>query len=86
MRGVKRSFDQTAIDAAIAANEQPRVPRSSSGLVLTVPGGRARSLMDSSGGLTEAGEYYYTTTEQRAPSAKIDYGQQPERMGQQNDG
>ena len=37
--------------------------------------------MDSSSGLTEAGEYYYATTAQRAPTAGIDYAQQPERRG-----
>ena len=37
--------------------------------------------MDGNGSLTEAGEYYYATTEQRAPTARLDYGQQPERRG-----
>ena len=81
MRGVKRSFDQAGIDAAIAANERPRVPASNRGLVVGVPGGRARRLMDGSGSLTEAGEYYYATTQQRAPTAGLDYSQQPERQG-----
>ena len=81
MRGAKRSFDQAAIDAAIAANEQPRVPRSARGLILGVPGGRARQLMDTSGALTAAGDYYYATTSQRAPTAGLDYAQLPERRG-----
>ena len=81
MSGVKRTFDQTAISAAIAANEQPRVPKSARGLVLGVPGGRARRLMDSSGTLTPAGDYYYETTAQHAPAGGLDYAQQPERRG-----
>ena len=79
MSGVKRSF--AAINAAIAANETPRVPKSARGLVLGVPGGRARRLMDTSGTLTPAGSYYYETTAQRAPTAGLDYAQQPERRG-----
>ena len=81
MSGVKRSFDQTAIDAAIAANEQPRVPKSARGLVIGVPGERARRLMDSSGTLTNTGQYYYETTAQQAPAGGLDYAQQPVRRG-----
>ena len=81
MSGVKRSFNQTAIGAAIAANEQPRVPKSARGLVLGVPGGKARRLMDSSSTLTDTGQYYYETTAQQAPAGGLDYAQQTERRG-----
>ena len=37
--------------------------------------------MDTSGTMTAAGEYYYATTAQRAPTAGLDYAQLPERRG-----
>ena len=37
--------------------------------------------MDTSGAVTVAGEYYYATTAQRAPTAGLDYAQMPERRG-----
>ena len=37
--------------------------------------------MDTSGAMTIAGEYYYATTAQRAPTGGLDYAQMPERRG-----
>jgi hypothetical protein len=77
-----RDSDRAALDAAIAANERPRVPtRGARGLLLGIPGGRARKLMTEKGTLTPAGEYYYATTAQQVPNKMFDYNQQPERKG-----
>lgn len=77
----RRLLDKAAIDAAIAAKEQPRAPKGARGLLLGVPGGRARKLMDAKGALTPAGKYYYSKTEQGAPNRNFDYKQEPQRRG-----
>ena len=81
MRGIKRRLDHGAIDAAITANEQPRAPVGGRCLLLGVPGGRVRKLMDAAGVLTPTGEYYYSAIAQEAPRHALDYAQQPERRG-----
>ncbi len=75
------SSDKAALNAAIAAHEQPRAPRGARGLILSIPGGRARKLMDTRGSLTALGEYYYEATAQRAPNRNFDYNQEPQRRG-----
>ena len=72
-----RYLDRWAVDAAIAAGEQPRAPKASRGLIVSIPGGRYRRLMDNRGELTAAGEYFFETSAQRAPDRGFDYGQQP---------
>ena len=81
MRGIKRRLEEGAVDAAIAANAQPRAPAGGRGLLLGVPGGRARKLMTATGALTPTGEYYYSRLAQEAPRHALDYAQQPERRG-----
>ena len=76
-----RVADQNAVDAAIAANGAPRAPKRSRGLILTIPGGGHRRLMDDRGALTAAGTYYYEATAQSAPDRRIDFTQEPIRKG-----
>ena len=71
--------DSAALNAAIAANHQPRAPRAARGLILSIPGGRAKKIMDTKGALTPAGEYFYSQTAQRAPNRSFDYNQEPTR-------
>ena len=72
---------KAAIDAAVASNQQPRAPKAARGLVLSIPGGRARKIMDTKGNLTPAGKYFYEKTSQQAPNRGFDFNQEPTRRG-----
>ena len=50
-----KNADKLLIEAAIAANEEPRAPKGGRGLLLSIPGKRPRRLMDLAGNLTPAG-------------------------------
>lgn len=77
-----RQSDKAALDAAIAANHQPRAQKGSKGLLLSIPNAKARKLMDGkTGSLTAAGKYYYEKIAQEPPNRGFDYGQAPTRVG-----
>ena len=59
----------------------PHAPKRARGLILNIPGGRFRRLMDESGVLTPAGTHHYEQTAQRAPDRGFDYSQEPIRRG-----
>ena len=68
-----KNADKLLIDAAIAANEEPRAPRGGRGLLLSIPGGkRPRRLMDIAGKLTDAGTYFYEKAAREAPTHGFD--------------
>ena len=70
------------LDAALAAGYEPRAVKSGArGLVVSVPGGTFRRLIDVQGRLTPAGEYFYAQRGQRAPDQGFDYAQKPTRRG-----
>jgi len=76
-----RDNERELFDAAIAAGNRPRAPKAGKGLVLDIPGGRARKLLDVAGRYTPGGEYYYDATGQEKPNRGFDYSQQPVRRG-----
>ncbi len=61
-----------SVDAAIAAGEEPRAPKRGPGLVLNVPGGRPKRLIETRGHLTPGVAYLYERTAREPPSAGID--------------
>ncbi len=69
--------DKGALDVAIVANEAPRAPKRSRGLILGIPGDGFRRLMDESGALAPAGTYFYEHAAQHAPDRGFYYSQEP---------
>ena len=69
------------IEAARAANEEPRAPKGGRGLLSSIPGKRPRRLMDIAGDLTPAGTYYYEKAAREAPTHGFDKKQEPTRKG-----
>ncbi len=76
-----KDTDKLLIDAAIAANEEPHAPKGGRGLLLNIPGKRARRLVDIAGKLTPAGTYFYETAAREAPTHGFDAKQEPTRKG-----
>ena len=74
-----RATSKVQLDAAIAADTQPHIPRNGLGIVLNHTGQRL-TLVNSGGVLTKNGEYYYQKTNQQPPS-KFDLSQEPQRVG-----
>ena len=52
-----KAFEQSGIDAAIAAGNVPLAPSGARGLILSIPGARQRTLADVKGGLSKFGTY-----------------------------
>ena len=76
-----KNADKLLIEAAIAANEEPRAPKGGRGLLLSIPGKRPRRLMDLAGNLTDAGTYYYEKAAREAPTHGFDKKQEPTWRG-----
>ena len=73
--------ERTAIDAAIAAHNQPRAPTGGRGLILSIPAARYKTLVDSKGARTKFGNYYYGKVDAPAPDRGFDYTQTATRVG-----
>ena len=69
------------LDNAIRFGYQPRAVGGARGLIVSIPGGRYRRLIDVQGRVTPAGKYFYEKTDQRAPEQGFDYAQKPSRTG-----
>ena len=69
------------LDNAIRFGYQPRAVGGARGLIVSIPGGRYRRLIDVQGTLTPSGRYFYDKKEQRAPEQGFDYAQKPSRAG-----
>ncbi len=76
-----KDTDKLLMDAAIAANEEPRAPKGGRGLLLNISGKRARRLMDVAGNLTAVGTYFYTQSAREAPTHGFDQREEPTRKG-----
>jgi hypothetical protein len=77
-----QNSERDGIAAAIASGATPRVPPRGRGLLLSIAGRRQGTrLIDESGTLTSAGEYYYETAGLHPPNRHFDYGQEPVRNG-----
>ena len=74
-----RRKTKTAVDAAIAADAQPKIPKSGIGLVLK-HGRQRQNLVSQAGVLTAVGKYYYEKTD-TSPPQRFDWGQNPVRKG-----
>ena len=73
--------DISAIDAAIEAGSEPK--KSKSGMILTIPGARYKTLSSVSGELTSAGKYYYEKTAKEQPKDGFDPASKPTMRGAQ---
>ena len=73
--------ERTAIDAAIAARNEPRAPSGGRGLILSIPAARYKTLVDTKGVRTKFGDYYYNKVETPAPDRGFDYNQVAVRVG-----
>ena len=62
-----REDAQIAVTSAISAGSEPYNPKRARGLLLGVPGGRPRRLIDASGALMDIGAFYYDRIGQEAP-------------------
>ena len=58
---------------AIHFGYQPHAVGGARGLIVSIPCGRYRRLIDVQGTLTPAGRYFYDKKEQRAPDHGFDY-------------
>ena len=77
-----QNSERSGIAAAIASGATPRVPPRGRGLLLSIAGRRQGTrLIDESGSLTSAGEYYYETAGLPPPNRRFNYGQEPVRNG-----
>ena len=56
---VIRQQVKNALDEVANLGTQPRAAKNCFGLVIKMPTGRTRALVDGSGNLTEIGNYYY---------------------------
>ena len=70
-----------SVNAAIVAGEEPRAPTRGPGLILRIPGGKARRLIETNGHLTPAGAHFYERTAREPPTAGIDPTAAPTRQG-----
>ena len=73
--------ERSAIDAAIAAHNEPRAPNGGRGLILSIPAARYKTLVDAKGARTKFGAYYYGKVETPAPDRGFDYNQVAKRVG-----
>ncbi len=74
-----RKVAKSQIDASIANQSQPRVPKNGIGLVLP-DGKRRKMLVNGAGALTPASTYYFAQTGTTPPRA-FDFKQEPVRKG-----
>ena len=74
-------LERQGLNAAIAADNQPRAPNGARGLILTIPGARHRTLVDVKGKTTKFGAYYWSKAGAPAPNRGFDYAQVPVRAG-----
>ena len=80
-----KAFEQSGIDAAIAAHNAPRAPNGARGLILSIPGARHRTLVDVKGKTTKFGDYYWSKTDAPAPNRGFNYEQVPVRVGRREE-
>ncbi len=76
-----KATDVAAIDAAILAGSEPK--KTKSGLILSIPGARYKTLASLTGELTAAGKHYYEKTSKEAPQNGFDPTQKPTTKGAQ---
>ena len=69
-----------ALDEVANLGTQPRASKNGFGLVIKMPTGRTRALVDGSGKLTEIGYYYYDKIGIEPPN-KFDFNQDAVRKG-----
>jgi hypothetical protein len=77
------SATKRSLEAAIAAQVQPKYLKTGRGLVLEVPGQPRRRLIDNGGTLTAAGKTYYELLGEEAPKRPFEKSQVPKRVGAQ---
>ncbi|MEO1777090.1 MAG: hypothetical protein AAFS07_19290, partial [Pseudomonadota bacterium] len=73
--------EKDALDRALSAGLKPRATAGSKGLIVSVPGGRYRTLITSKGQLTGAGQYFYQKQNASPPNRTFDPAQEPQRVG-----
>ena len=76
-----RSTDRDSINAAIAAGSAPRSAKGGRGLILSIPGARYKTIVNTQGKTTPFGDYYYSKTTEPPPNRGFDYAQQATRVG-----
>ncbi len=76
-----KAADVAAIDAAILAGSEPK--KSKTGVILSIPGARYKTLASLTGELTAAGKHYYEKTTKEAPKNGFDPTQKPTARGAQ---
>ena len=77
---VIRQQVKKALDEVADLGTQPRAAKNGFGLVIKMPTGRTRALVDAAGKLTEVGKYYYDRSGIEPPN-KFDFNQDATRKG-----